>query len=68
MIKGGVIIIPPITINFYPRHRFPGMYTPPSGGGGDLTSQLNQLAQIHQSGALTDAEYKSAKNRVLGLG
>jgi len=39
-----------------------------SGGGGDLTSQLNQLAQIHQSGALTDAEYKSAKNRVLGLG
>ena len=39
-----------------------------SGGGGDLTSQLNQLAQLHQSGALTDAEYKSAKNRVLGLG
>ena len=37
------------------------------GGGGDLTSQLNQLAQLHQSGALSDAEYQSAKNRVLGL-
>jgi len=39
-----------------------------AGGGGDLTSQLNQLAQLHQSGALSDAEYQSAKNRVLGLG
>jgi len=37
-----------------------------SGGGGDITSQLAQLSQLHQSGALSDAEYQTAKMKVLG--
>jgi len=38
-----------------------------SGTGTDatLSTQLRQLAELHASGALTDAEYTAAKARLL---
>jgi len=38
----------------------------PSAGGTDVTAQLNNLNQMHQSGALTDEEYAAAKKKLLG--
>jgi Short C-terminal domain len=40
----------------------------PAASGGDLTSQLASLAELHRSGELTDDEYASAKARVLAQG
>jgi hypothetical protein len=39
----------------------------PAAGGGssDLMTQLNQLTQLHQAGALTDEEYTAAKAKLL---
>ena len=33
----------------------------------DTTAQLERLAQLHQSGALTDDEFSAAKSRLLGV-
>ena len=38
----------------------------PSSGGADMTAQLNNLNQMHQSGALSDEEYAAAKKKLLG--
>lgn len=38
----------------------------PSSGAGDRIAQLQQLAQLHESGALTDEEFAREKARVLG--
>jgi hypothetical protein len=38
----------------------------PAGAGDDLMGQLNQLAQLHQGGVLTDAEFTAAKAKLLG--
>ena len=38
----------------------------PAPGGADLVGQLTELATLKQSGALTEAEYESAKARLLG--
>lgn len=38
----------------------------PSAGGADMTAQLNNLNQMHQSGALSDEEYAAAKKKLLG--
>jgi len=35
--------------------------------GGDTTEQLAQLAQLHSSGALSDAEFTAAKAKLLGI-
>ena len=35
-------------------------------GGSDAVGQLQQLAQLHQAGALTDEEFAQAKARILG--
>ncbi len=40
----------------------------PAPAGTDLTSQLNQLAQLHASGVLTDEEFAAAKQKVLAGG
>jgi hypothetical protein len=40
----------------------------PAPAGNDLTSQLNQLAQLHASGVLTDEEFSAAKQKVLAGG
>lgn len=34
-------------------------------GGGDLSLQLERIAGLHRSGALTDAEYELAKAKLL---
>jgi len=38
----------------------------PAPGGADMTAQLNNLNQMHQSGALSDEEYAAAKKKLLG--
>ena len=44
-------------------------YTPtPSGAAGDSVARLRELAQLHDTGALNDAEFAAAKAKVLGLG
>jgi hypothetical protein len=40
----------------------------PSPAGNDLTPQLNQLAQLHASGVLSDEEFSAAKQKVLAGG
>src|SRR5262249_16694434 len=35
-------------------------------GGGDSTAQLEKLAQLHASGALTDAEFEAQKANIIG--
>lgn len=39
---------------------------PAASSGGDLTAQLNNLNQMHASGALSDEEYAAAKKKLLG--
>ncbi len=40
----------------------------PAPAGTDVTSQLNQLAQLHASGVLLDEEFTAAKQKVLAGG
>jgi hypothetical protein len=42
----------------------PQQYAPPPAGN-DMTSQINQLAQMHASGVLTDEEFAAAKAKLL---
>jgi hypothetical protein len=44
----------------------PGMAT--ADAGSDTVAQLQQLAQLHESGVLTDEEFASAKQKVLAGG
>jgi predicted lipid-binding transport protein (Tim44 family) len=37
----------------------------PAPAGTDLTAQLQQLAQLHDSGILTDEEFAAAKQKLL---
>jgi len=48
----------------------PAPYPGPAGGdaGSDTVAQLQQLAQLHDSGALTDKEFASAKQKLLAGG
>ena len=39
--------------------------SPAPAGGSDTVTQLQQLSQLHESGALTDEEFASAKQRLL---
>jgi hypothetical protein len=39
---------------------------PTQPGSSDLANKLQQLADLHTSGALTDQEYTAAKARLLG--
>jgi hypothetical protein len=39
---------------------------PAAAPAGDATAELERLAQLHQSGALTDDEFAAAKSNVLG--
>lgn len=46
----------------------PQQYAPPppaAPAGDDLTEKLNQLAQLHASGVLTDEEFSAAKQKLL---
>jgi hypothetical protein len=44
-----------------PDQQAPGSAAPPS-----MIDQLNELATLHQQGALTDAEFTTAKAKLLG--
>jgi uncharacterized membrane protein YebE (DUF533 family) len=39
----------------------------PAAAAGDTTAELERLAQLHQSGALTDDEFAAAKSKLLGI-
>jgi hypothetical protein len=39
----------------------------PAAGGGDTTAELERLASLHGSGALTDDEFTAAKAKLLGI-
>jgi hypothetical protein len=39
----------------------------PAAAGGDTTAELERLAGLHQSGALTDDEFAAAKSKLLGI-
>jgi len=46
-------------------------YTPETSGAAaaeDPVARLRELARLHESGALSDAEFAAAKAKVLGLG
>jgi hypothetical protein len=46
----------------------PPQAPPPSAGLQDSTTEkINELAQLHASGALTDEEFAAAKAKVLGI-
>ena len=38
----------------------------PQAAGTDLTAQLQQLAQLHTAGVLSDEEFAAAKAKLLG--
>lgn len=40
---------------------------PPAPNVDDATSEIERLAALHDSGALTDDEFSAAKQKVLGL-
>lgn len=48
----------------------PQEYAPPPpaapAAGSDLTAQLQQLAQLHNAGVLSDEEFAAAKAKLLG--
>jgi hypothetical protein len=39
---------------------------PAQAGGSSMLDQLNQLAELHQQGTLTDEEFSAAKAKLLG--
>jgi len=44
----------------------PPQYAPaPAAAGSDLTAQLQQLAQLHNAGVLSDEEFAAAKQKLL---
>ena len=43
----------------------PQQAAPPAGAPDDLTSRLQQLASLHQQGALTDEEFAAARSQLL---
>ena len=48
----------------------PQQYAPPppvaAPAGDDLVTKIQELAQLHQQGILSDAEFAAAKQRLLG--
>jgi len=40
---------------------------PPAPSAGDATGELERLASLHDSGALSDDEFAAAKQKVLGV-
>jgi uncharacterized caspase-like protein len=40
---------------------------PPAPAADDATSEIERLASLHDSGALTDDEFAAAKSKILGI-
>ncbi len=50
----------------YQQQAPPQPQAAPAGGlGPDALAQLKQLGELHESGVLTDAEFESAKQKIL---
>ena len=57
----------------YQEQQAPAQYAPPppapaapaAGPGDDLVAKINELAQLHQQGILSDEEFSAAKMRLL---
>ena len=49
-----------------PQQYAPPAPAPAAGPGDDLVAKINELAQLHQQGILTDEEFSSAKQRLIG--
>jgi hypothetical protein len=45
----------------------PAAATPAAAAPTDSTAELERLAKLHESGALTDEEFAAAKSKLLGL-
>jgi hypothetical protein len=45
----------------------PAPSAPAADGGGDPAASIEQLAALHNSGALTDEEFAAAKAKILGI-
>jgi hypothetical protein len=44
-----------------------GAYSAPAPVEDDATTQIQKLAQLHDSGALSDEEFAAAKAKILGI-
>lgn len=52
----------------YEQEQYEQQYAPPppeQAAGSDLTAQLQQLAQLHEQGILSDEEFAAAKSKLL---
>lgn len=58
--------MPNVQIGGVPIQQMDQMPGQPAAGGGDSTAQLEKLAQLHASGALTDEEFAAQKARIIG--
>lgn len=45
----------------------PPQQAAPAGGGANVTAELHRLAELHQSGMLSDEEFATAKRKLLGM-
>jgi hypothetical protein len=58
--------MPNVQIGGVPIQQMGQMPGQPAAGGGDSTAQLEKLAQLHASGALTDEEFAAQKSKIIG--
>lgn len=45
----------------------PPQQAAPAGGGANVTAELHRLAELRQSGVLSDEEFAAAKRKLLGM-
>ena len=50
----------------YEQQQYAAPAPKPAAGGDDLVAKIQELAQLHQQGVLTDDEFAAAKQRLLG--
>ena len=63
---GDAPAMPNVQIGGVPIQQMGQMPGQPAAGGGDSTAQLEKLAQLHASGALTDEEFAAQKAKIIG--
>ena len=57
--------MPRLSSSSMPHHRWNMRRLPPGSPELDLTAKLQQLADLHASGVLTDEEFAAAKQKLL---
>jgi hypothetical protein len=63
---GGAPAMPNVQIGGVPIQQMGQMPGQAAAAGGDSTAQLEKLAQLHASGALTDEEFAAQKAKIIG--